>query len=206
MDVPRCKAIVLLGAPGAGKGTQGKVLGQVPGFVHFSTGDMFRALDPASPLGREVSRYSSRGALVPDELTVRLFFDALDRLIAQSRFDPARQLLVLDGIPRNPAQLTMLADRIEPVAVVHLVARDREEMVRRLTSRARQEGRVDDADPAVIRHRLDVYDQATRPLLDLFPPDRVHEVDAIGPPARVLRDVLTIVAPIQERETGNPLG
>ena len=69
----RLKTILLFGAPGAGKGTQGKILGRIPGFFHLSSGDMFRALDPNSDLGQRVTSYSSKGELVPDDLTITGF-------------------------------------------------------------------------------------------------------------------------------------
>jgi adenylate kinase len=81
------RAILLFGAPGAGKGTQGKILGQIPNFVHFSCGDAFRNLRVDSPLGRVFVEYASNGRLVPDEPTIQLWKQSMDGLAATGRFN-----------------------------------------------------------------------------------------------------------------------
>ena len=73
-------SILLIGPPGVGKGTQGKILGSVPGFFHLATGDMFRALDKESEIGLEFTRYSTKGLLVPDFLTVKLWQQHVEQL------------------------------------------------------------------------------------------------------------------------------
>jgi adenylate kinase len=202
----RYRSVVLLGAPGSGKGTQGEVLGTIPGLCHFSSGDMFRSLDPESELGRTVAAHSSRGALVPDDLTIRLFLDHMARRVAAGRFDPARQILVLDGIPRNVAQATILREHIDALGVIHLDCADREELVRRLQSRARSQNRADDAREEVVRHRLEVYDRLTRPVLESYPASIVHRVEATGSPARVLRSLLDVLVPLVETHVQGGVG
>ncbi|MEY5032826.1 MAG: adenylate kinase, partial [Planctomycetota bacterium] len=100
----RYKTILLFGAPGAGKGTQGKILGKVPGFYHLACGDVFRSLDMASDLGRKFMEYSSRGELVPDELTIEMWRQNMHAQTVLSIYKPNVDLLVLDGIPRNVNQ------------------------------------------------------------------------------------------------------
>ncbi len=97
----RYRSILLFGPPGSGKGTQGRILGSVPGFFHLSVGDVFRSIDIGSPQGKEVCQYTSQGKLVPDELTVRIWKKALDAYVALSTFKPREDLLVLDGIPQR---------------------------------------------------------------------------------------------------------
>src|SRR5688572_21597402 len=97
----RYRAVLLFGAPGVGKGTQGKLLGQIPGIRHLATGDMFRSMDKKSPLAREVLGFMSRGELVPDELTVQLWQQHVKDLIQSGKYSPTSDLLVLDGIPRS---------------------------------------------------------------------------------------------------------
>ena len=111
------RTILLLGAPGAGKGTQGKILGAIPNFYHFACGDVFRHLTPESELGRVFLDYSSRGELVPDEPTIRLWRQHLEAATRDGDFDPAADILVLDGIPRNANQARML--RREPGGAPH---------------------------------------------------------------------------------------
>jgi adenylate kinase len=185
MPEPPYRAVLLFGAPGVGKGTQGQRLGRLPHFVHLSTGEMFRSLDTNSPLGREVRNYTERGELVPDELTIRIFRDAMQRLIASHRFDAKQDTLVLDGIPRNINQCRILDREIRVVRVLHFVSSNEEAMVARMKRRAQLEGRKDDADETVIRHRFEVYRRETEPLLGHYRSDLILEIDALGTPDEV---------------------
>jgi len=194
----RFNAILLFGAPGAGKGTQGKMLAAIPGFCHVSTGDMFRSLDESTDLGKEIGGYMSAGDLVPDELTMRLLRDHLSARIAREEFNPDADLIVLDGVPRSTEQAELLEPLIAVQAVVHLTA-DARPLIERLKRRAVKEHRPDDAEEDVVQHRLEVYEQETRPVLNVYPPEKVHEIDAIGLPARVLHRVLETVVPIVEQ-------
>ena len=188
----KIKAILLLGAPGCGKGTQGKTLGTLLGFAHVASGDLFRALDKNSELGKIFVEYSSKGLLVPDDFTVRLWNDHMNRMVAAGKFNPQTDTLVLDGIPRNVAQAKMLGQYIEVVKLVVLsVERDREEVVRRLQLRATKEGRLDDAKEEVVRRRLEVYDKETAPVLSHYPAKLRVTVDALQMPLEVAHDIIS---------------
>ena len=191
------RSILLFGPPGAGKGTQGKILGTVPGFFHLSVGDVFRSIDIGSVDGKQVYQYSSQGRLVPDELTVRIWKKALHAYVALSRFKPREDLLVLDGIPRNVEQTELVKDHLDILKVVHMKCSDEEDMVHRMRRRAIRENRSDDANEEVIRRRFDVYRERSAPLLACFPPEMVAEVDANGSPAEVLRGILDCLIPTQ---------
>ncbi len=193
----RYQAILLFGAPGAGKGTQGELLGNIPGFFHISTGDMFRNLDRTSELGKVFESYSSRGELVPDEVTVDLWREYTKALTTLSKYKPHNDLLALDGIPRTVAQTEIIKQYVDVRGIVHLVAPSTEEMVARLQKRAIEQKRVDDAKIEVIRNRLEVYERETRPVLEQFNDSIVHEVNALGTPAAVLAGILQVLAPIQ---------
>lgn len=152
--------LVLLGAPGSGKGTQGRVLAERIGVPLLSTGEMLRAqVEAGTELGQQVKPYLDRGALVPDELVLSVVADELAKADAAGGY-------VLDGFPRTVTQAEQL-DRPEtrPDAVVHLAIAD-EDALRRLA--ARDEGRSDDASRAVIAHRLQVFHDQTAPLLDFY--------------------------------------
>src|SRR5229473_939530 len=95
------RAALLFGAPGAGKGTQGKVLGTIPSFFHCACGDVFRSLKTDTPVGKVFLEYSSRGELVPDQTTMDLWRNFIENCTKTGRFHPAQDTLVLDGIPRN---------------------------------------------------------------------------------------------------------
>ena len=185
MPHPVYRAILLFGAPGVGKGTQGQRIGTLPHFRHVSTGDLFRSLDRDSSLGQEVRSYSERGLLVPDELTIRIFHDAIGRLIAAGQFDPAQDTLVLDGIPRNVNQAKSLDGQLHVVRIIYLVSSDEQVMIDRMKRRAEVEGRKDDADENVIRRRFDVYRRETKPVLECYPPQVIAEIDALGTPDQV---------------------
>ncbi len=197
---------LLFGQPGVGKGTQGQVLGTIPGLVHLATGDMFRGLDHDSQLGQEFLKYSSQGLLVPDDLTCRLWQQYVQGLIDTNAYRPHMDLLLLDGIPRSVRQVEMLTSHIDVLAIVHLVCPDEEQLVQRIVLRAKKQGRLDDADESVIRRRLDVYNRETRPVLDCYDASLVHEVDADGLPMQVTQRVLNTIIPAVEDRLSNPLG
>ena len=125
----RYQTILLFGAPGSGKGTQGKILGQIPGFYHLSCGDVFRSLDMNSALGALFREYSSRGRLVPDDATIKMWHQNIHAQTTLSRYKPKQDLLVLDGIPRNVAQAKLMDRHIRVLKIIHLVCIDKEKMV-----------------------------------------------------------------------------
>lgn len=187
------RTLLLFGAPGAGKGTQGKILGTIPNFFHFACGDAFRNLRIESSLGRTFLDYSSQGKLVPDEPTIELWRNEIDASVATGRFSAGSDTLILDGLPRNPRQAEMLKPFLDVRAVFFLKCPDMEQMVKRLQRRALRENRLDDANLSIIRSRLETYEQETRPVLDYYGPKLVHEINSAQPPTKVLLDILTIV-------------
>lgn len=190
-------AILMFGPPGVGKGTQGKVLGCLLGFQHLSSGDCFRALDPDSDIAKEAMSYIDRGELAPDDLTIQVWKMAVDKLIAAGDFQPDRDLLILDGIPRTVVQAEVLAEHVDVLCLISLVSFDDDAMVERIKQRAHESGRPDDADDAVIRHRFEVYRRDTAPVLEYYPDDVKREVDALQSPAEVLKNVLECIIPAQ---------
>lgn len=194
----RHQTVLLFGPPGAGKGTQGRVLGSIPGFYHCSCGDVFRRINPASELGHIFIEYSSRGELVPDDATIKMWHAHIRAMQATGAYKPRSDLLVLDGIPRSVKQARMLEEELQVLRVMHLVCRDEEEMIHRLRRRALKENRIDDARESVIRHRWEVYQEETAPVLEYYSQEMVTEIDALKSPAAVLRQCLDVVIPIQD--------
>jgi adenylate kinase len=184
------KAILLFGAPGAGKGTQGKILGTIPHFFHCACGDVFRSLSASDPLARVFIDFTSRGQLVPDQPTVRLWRQFIRNSERVGRFHPDVDTLVLDGIPRNVRQAEMLAGTLDVKAVFYLHCTNFNSLVQRLQRRALKENRLDDANLDVIRHRLKVYDQETKPLLKYYGEKFVQRISSNQSPLKVLRDIL----------------
>jgi adenylate kinase len=187
------RTILLFGAPGSGKGTQGKVLGSIPGWFHCSCGEVFRSLRSDSDLGRTFLQYSSKGELVPDEFTVTLWRDFISRCIASGRFHPETDTLVLDGIPRNVHQAEMLSDTVKVVSMLYLVCRDMDTLVARLQRRALHENRLDDANLDTIRRRFVTYEAETAPVLDFYGKKMVHRINATRSPIAVLLSILKVI-------------
>jgi adenylate kinase len=192
----RFHTVLLFGAPGSGKGTQGKILGSIPNFFHCACGDVFRNLTIENELGRTFIEYSSRGELVPDDITIRLWKQSIDSAEATSRFRPSRDTLVLDGIPRNVPQAQILGEHLDVRAVFNLTCADTSKMVERLQRRALRENRLDDANLSVIQTRLKTYESETKPVLDFYGPKLVHTIDSTQTPINVLRDILRIIAQV----------
>ncbi|MBV8532572.1 MAG: nucleoside monophosphate kinase [Verrucomicrobia bacterium] len=183
---------LLMGAPGSGKGTQGKVLGAVPRFFHCACGDVFRSLELRTPLGQKFVEYSSKGTLVPDDLTVELWRTKIEAQVLEAEFKPDIDALVLDGIPRNVNQAKLMENLIDVRRVFHLSCPNREELIRRLQKRAIKDNRLDDANEEVIRKRLATYEAETKPVLNFYS-GLVTVVDALQPPVKVLQDIVEVI-------------
>jgi adenylate kinase len=190
------RTILLFGAPGAGKGTQGKILGTIPNCFHCACGDVFRNLTIESEIGRKFVEYSSKGELVPDQPTVELWRNAIDGMTRTGRFNPELDTLVLDGIPRNVHQAEMLSDTLDVIAIFYLRSTNMESLVQRMQRRALRENRLDDVSLDVIKQRMKTYEKETKPLLNYYGKKLVHLIDADQTPAKVLVDILKHVVKV----------
>jgi adenylate kinase len=191
------RTILLFGAPGSGKGTQGKILGTIPSLYHFACGDAFRNLRIEDRMGRLFIEYSSKGQLVPDEPTIELWARNIRASSLDGKFNPTHDVLVLDGIPRNAHQAEMLKDTLDVRAVFFLHCADMATMIERLQRRALRENRLDDANLEVIKKRLETYESETKQVLDFYGPEIVHTIDATQSPLDVLREILNTIAQIK---------
>lgn len=194
----RYKSILLFGAPGSGKGTQGKILGIVPGFFHSATGDIFRKLDLRSEVGRMFWEYASAGKLVPDDVTIRIWKQYIKGAEMVNNFHPESEFILLDGLPRNVSQARLLENTIDVVKIIHLHMGDNNGVIERLRRRALKENRIDDANIDVIKRRLTIYEQDTKPVLDFYPKDKIVEIDATMSQIRVLNAILEVLVPLKE--------
>lgn len=184
------QSYLIFGAPGSGKGTQGKILGAIPRFFHFACGDVFRSLDTRTALGKVFLEYSSKGQLVPDETTVQLWHARIDAMIDEHAFIPDLDALVLDGIPRNVKQAQLMEPLINVRRIFHLSCPDRNALIERLQKRALKDNRPDDASQEVIRKRLETYEAESKPVLDFYSPDKTTVIDATQSPAVVTFQIL----------------
>lgn len=199
MAEPQAKyrSILLFGMPGSGKGTQGMVLGQLPGLIHVSMGDVFRKLPRYGRFGKEIAQYTSQGSLVPDDLTVRIWENHIRILEMQELFLPQEHTLVLDGLPRNYEQAKRLDSILNVVQIFHLHITDTDKATERLKIRALRENRLDDMNEEVIRRRLATYYDETFKTLSFYPPEIGFDVDAGQTPLDVLRDIVNRLSDIQ---------
>jgi adenylate kinase len=184
---------LIFGAPGSGKGTQGKILGTVPRFFHCACGDVFRSLDTRTSLGQAYLEYSSRGQLVPDEISVKLWQARIADCVGAHTFKPDIDSLVLDGIPRNVPQAILMEEMITVKRVFHLSCPDRSLIVARLKKRALKDNRLDDANEEVIRKRLAIYDEESKPLLAHYGNELTTNIDATQSPVHVLDAILQTI-------------
>lgn len=191
----RYKTVLLFGGPGSGKGTQGQALGALPQFVHVSSGDIFRGLSSQSNIGQEFRSFSTKGLLVPDELTVRVWLRYMTGLEHLEHFVPEYHILISDGIPRTIAQADMLAEHIEVLQVLYFEM-EQARLVSRLRGRALKENRADDAKEEVIRKRIQIYEETTKPVLDKYPSDLIRRIDADQTMPAVARDVFAALADV----------
>ena len=183
------KTVLIFGPPGAGKGTWGSILGKIPGFLHFASGDMFRSLSPDSDLGKMTLESIRRGELVPDEQALALWRDQMQNLVTVGTFNPEKHTLVLDGVPRTPAQAKEVEADLDIRLILFLDSPNRDLLVQRLYGRALIEHRVDDANEEIIRRRFEVYDQQTNATLEHYPKDLIQMIDVSQSPQKILLDI-----------------
>ncbi|MBI1311849.1 AAA family ATPase [bacterium] len=198
-DSQKLPAILLFGMPGTGKGTQGQLLGTMAGLFHISTGEIFRGLDPSTEDGRVVRDLIDHGNLVPDDLAVRLWKQHVAAAIDAGELRLDSDVLILDGIPRSVTQCRLLDSQVDVLAVIHLASANDEPIVERLLQRGVSAGRADDGSEAVIRRRFEIYRQTTAPVLDFYPPEKVHSINPLGTPIEVKKQILECIIPAIRR-------
>lgn len=181
----------MLGAPGAGKGTQAKMIADKYNIPHISTGDIFRAnIKNGTALGMEAKSYMDQGKLVPDELTVKILLDR----VAQ---EDCKNGYVLDGFPRTIPQAEalkkMLAERGHKVAAMIELDVPEDELMKRLILRGQQSGRSDDNEET-IKKRLNVYHNQTSPLIEWYAKEGIHHhINGLGELDRIFGDITAVI-------------
>lgn len=185
------QAISFFGPPGSGKGTQAKILSSFSNVVHLSTGELFRSMPKDHPFFARARSFTQRGELVPDEDVLSLLCDYIEGLEKTFRLCRKRDLLLLDGMPRNAAQAKLILEaKIDLKAIVHLELKNEEELCKRLAKRAKLEGRVDDASIDAIKERLRLYRQESCKALEILGEQApLHQINAARPCAEVSSDL-----------------
>lgn len=171
--------IILFGPPGAGKGTQANFLKEKYNLVHISTGDVFRYnIKNQTDLGKLAKSFTEKGKLVPDEITIDMLSNELDK-------HPDAEGFIFDGFPRTVAQADALGhlmeDKDTQIDAMVALEVDDEVLVKRLLERGKTSGRADDADEDIIRNRIKVYYNETAILKDYYQErDKYYGVDGVG--------------------------
>ncbi len=188
--------LVLLGAPGSGKGTQASRLREHLQVPHVSTGELLRAAVKAgTPLGLQAKAVMEAGSLVSDEIVLGMLEERLTAGDTGNGF-------ILDGYPRNLAQANaldaLLRKLAQPVDIAVQLDVDTELLIDRLAGRAQAEGRADDS-PDAVRNRLNVYNDATAPVVDYYRNSgRLACVDGVGGMDEVFSRIIGTLAPTPE--------
>lgn len=184
--------LVLLGAPGSGKGTQAVRLEQALGVPHISTGDLLRAAVKAgTPLGMQAKAVMERGELVSDAIVLGMLEERLGA-------GDIGQGFILDGYPRNSAQAHALDELLgrlgQPVSHAVLLDVDTELLIERIAGRAKAEGRSDDT-PETVRNRLRVYNEQTAPVIDFYAQaGKLARIDGVGGMEEITARILSTLA------------
>lgn len=168
-------------------------------------GDVFRKIPKYGHFGQEIDRYTSIGALVPDDLTVRIWERHIKILEMQELLLPDQHTLILDGLPRNYAQAERLDHILDVFQIFHLKINDNFKASERLKARALRENRLDDMNEEVIRRRLNTYHEETFRTLSFYPQDTVYDIDAGQSPVDVLRDIVNRMSEMQRIRTATRL-
>ena len=180
--------IILLGPPGAGKGTQSVKLTEKYQLVHLSTGDIFRAnIKGGTELGNLAKSYMDKGQLVPDEVTIRMLESEVNKHADAKGF-------IFDGFPRTHAQAEALDKFLESkntsIAIMLALEVEEDELRKRLLLRGKDSGRPDDVDPAVIQKRIDVYNNETAPVQQYYSAiNKYRGVNGIGTIEDIFNDL-----------------
>ena len=188
--------LILMGPPGAGKGTQAKFVADHFGVPAISTGDIFRAnVSQGTPLGVEAKKFMDAGEYVPDVVTNQM----VRNRIAEEDADPG---FLLDGYPRTLAQVeeldSMIVDTGHQLDAVVVIRADSDELVQRLLARAQTEGRADDTED-VIRRRQEIYLAETEPLIAVYKErGLVHEIDGMGEVEDVTKRIFEALDAVDE--------
>ncbi|WP_306353631.1 adenylate kinase [Flavobacterium sp. '19STA2R22 D10 B1'] len=184
--------IVLFGKPGAGKGTQAEFLKEKYNLTHISTGDVFRFnLKNDTELGKKAKTFMDNGELVPDELTIKMLQDEVEKHINTNGF-------LFDGFPRTIAQAdaldAFLATKGWSVTATIALEADDEVLIQRLLERGKTSGRIDDQDEEKIRHRYQEYNEKTAPLIAYYQKENIfHPVNGIGSIAEITERLSTVI-------------
>ena len=165
------KAIIIFGPPGTGKGTQAELLTK-NNYFHFSSGEMFRNLNSKTELGKKIKILIDKGDFVPDDLVIKLFEETLNNYIKTKKFNPEKEILILDGIPRTKEQVPFLNKIVDIKKIIYLAISDKA-----VINRTKKRSREDDKNIEIVKKRLEIFKKITLPVLKEYKKDLVVELN-----------------------------
>jgi len=189
------KGIILIGPPGCGKGTQGKILHEIDGYFHFSTGDELREIletrERGDPLREKVETMMG-GNFVADDLIISITKDRLEEYSRNKLFNPQDDYVILDGIPRTVSQIYLIQEFIDIEKLIRLCAPKKTCNTRVVQGRAKKEGRPDDTLER-FEKRFGIFTKETEPIPGHYNPSIVFTVDSLLDPQEVHKDIWKVI-------------
>ncbi len=185
------KSIIIFGAPCTGKGTQARLLAKTGKYFHFSAGDIFRSLGSKTEIGKKISKLINKGEFVPDSLAAKLIKKSIKNLIYKKKYIPEKQILILDGFPRNIKQIKFLKRVFNIIKIVHIRSNNKL-LIIRMKKRIIKEKREDDRED-VINNRLDIYKKETLPVLNKFDKKLIINIDGSENVKKVHKNIIKVL-------------
>ena len=181
------KAIIIFGSPGCGKGIQAELLTK-NNYFHFSTGSMFRNLDSKTELGKKIKKIIDNGEFVSDDLVIKLFKETLNKYIKEKKFNPQKEILVLDGIPRTKEQVHLLNEIVNIKKIIYLTVSDKA-----VIERTKKRLREDDKSIEIVKKRLKIFKKNTLPVLKEYNRKLIVELNGENNIDETHREILKIL-------------